>query len=219
MLSDIANEVTSRVRESREYLELLRSAIPDPPAATPPGGTAAKGLFFVSLYAVIEFTVYAAVQRVLQQINVAAPTYVDLKPLFLSMALDSECRSVADSAASRSWPRRRELFRKSFSSDVVIVDDSVMPTDGSNIKYAQLSSIWDSFCISDPVLPDISMRGRLEEVTEHRNAIAHGRESAATVGARYTFAELEQRLHDVDRCCSYILQVFDAYLQRQQFRR
>jgi hypothetical protein len=64
----------------------------------------------------------------------------------------------------------------------------------------------------------MSLRGGLEEVTEKRMAISHGRESAADVGRRYSFDDLARRHAAVDLVCGHIVQSFETYLASEHYR-
>ena len=115
--------------------------------------------------------------------------------------------------------REEELARlRRFGPEhTVQLDEGVVPTDTSNLRYEQLAEIWETFGISSPVLPRMSLRGRLSEITEHRNAIAHGRESPAAVGSRYSTGELETRMREVYEVSEYLILTFEDYLIRKGF--
>jgi hypothetical protein len=63
----------------------------------------------------------------------------------------------------------------------------------------------------------MNLKGGLEEVTEKRMAISHGRESAADVGRRFSFDELEKRHDLIDLVCSHMIQAFETYLADKHY--
>lgn len=216
MLNDISINSTARFREIRSFLTMLRNISPTTPTS-PPEIAVSKGLFFVNLYGAFEYTVTSSVQKTLSIIDSKQIPVTKFKPTMLSLVLDSQCRSISAVGSAKLWEKRWELFNQLSSSNVVSINNTVMPTDGSNIKYGQLSSIWTTLCIKEPVVPTMIYRGRLEEMAENRNAIAHGRESAATIGRRYSINDLEQRFNDINTLCIYIIQCLENYLTNDDF--
>lgn len=216
-VADVRIGVDARLREIRLYYELLRDLSPSRPGPPRVGVVAGKGLLFVQLYGALEYCVVALVQDTLRAVNARSPRFIDVKPAFLSVALHDQCLSLANVGPQKVWPRRRELFARAYAMDPVAINDTVFPADSANLRYEQLQSVWDSLCVPDPVLPRVELRGRINEVTENRNAIAHGRETPATVGSRYTIGEMEKRVADIRELCEYYLQVFDHYIRSAAF--
>jgi hypothetical protein len=76
----------------------------------------------------------------------------------------------------------------------------------------QLETIWAVFGLTVPVVPELRLLGRIEELVENRNAIAHGRRTAVEVGGRYSALEIEKRIDDVEQISSYVVtQMEDHY--------
>lgn len=217
MLEDVLRESTVRLGEVRSYLGMLMSAAPDSRPVYRREAPIAKGLFFVHLYGAFEFTVSTLVQRTIEEINAMNYLVSDCKPIIWSLVLDAECNALADVRRNRMWDKRADLFERIGTSVPLQISISLMPTDGRIFGNSQLESIWRSFSVQDPVHPRPSLRGRLEELVESRNAIAHGRESPAKVGARFTWMELEVRLHDLDELCTHLIVSLDSYLQGKHF--
>lgn len=215
-LSHVSIESAARFVEVGLYLRFI-DKLSFPPYNYTRELASAKGLFFVHLYGTYEYTITAAVQEALRQINRGKPKITDCHPVFLSMALDSECRSLADVGPDKTWDRRRALFRRVRSPEEVAVVETIMPTGGGNPSYEQLCSIWETFCIRDPVVPRTELIGRIKELVESRNAIAHGRESASAVGGRFTTAELHGRHADISEVCSHFVRSFENYLDSKHY--
>jgi len=219
MLNDVLTESTTRLGEVRSFLTMIAHLSPSPRSKYHRNATVGKGLFFVNLYGAYEYTIVTTVQRTVQTFNSMQCTISDCKPVLLSLVLDPKCKAVASVGRNRMWDTRWALFDTAHSSDVAQIDETVIPTDGQNLKYPQLCSIWTTFCLSDPVLPRPALQGRISELVENRNAIAHGREAAATIGSRYSISELQTRLSDIDEVCTYVVQTFDDYLVNGGFLR
>ena len=82
-----------------------------------------------------------------------------------------------------------------------------------------MESIWKTFGISADVINTDRVRGRLDTLAENRNKIAHGRELPSSVGSAYTTSELEDFYNLISSYCSYILSVFEAYLDTEEFKK
>jgi hypothetical protein len=157
--------------EIREYLDFVQLMIPSPPIATPRYIDTAKGLIFVQLYGVIEYVVTSTISECVSYINSDAVKLSDVKEIILSMALDSELESLIN-VHSKKWEKRHTVFERIRDDVVVDIKNDVMPTDGKNIRYSQLESIWKTFCLTDAIFHDGKFRGRLtdSQYPRHREA-------------------------------------------------
>jgi len=135
----------------------------------------AKGLFFVHLYGAYEFTIGYAVQKTIQLIN-SSVQIADCEPILVSPSIPSATHSPV--WCGQEVDRRHVLFGRIKSSDSIQIDDALLPTMAGNIKYKQLETIWRAFNVKAR-FPQLALRGKLEELVDNRNAIAHGRESPA----------------------------------------
>jgi hypothetical protein len=217
ILLDISSESASRLTEVHQYLNHVRSlALSDGLLTSSTESLIAKGLFFVHLYGALEYTVRSCVRLALHELTAQNHAIKDYNSPVLSLVLDAELRSLAEpNAKTSTWKRRRALFDRISSSEPASFDETLWPIDGGNIRYEQLQSVWETFGISGPVLPRMEMKGLLEEVAEKRNAIAHGRESAKSVGRSKSLSDLEAVFRAVSEECSYVIDCFETYLSER----
>lgn len=215
MLQDILLESTARLRDVRLFLDMIKKS-PNPQYLQQEIKIA-KGLFFVHLYGAYEYTVTLSIQKAIEVINSMNCRIDACQTLFLSMIFDSECKSLSTVGRNNQWSKRWELFERIKSVDLVSIDSTIFSIECQNIKYRQLECFWKNFCIKAPVLPRMLLKGRIDELVENRNAIAHGRESPANVGGRYSIDELEKRYTDIDEVCTYIIQSFETCLNNKDF--
>lgn len=218
MFNDIEVNSSQRIVEIREYLSSIMPLIPAPPTATPRYLNTAKGLIFVQLYGVIEYTVTSVISKCIFYINSESVKLSDIKPIIIGLALHSDLDSLIQ-VSSKKWEKRYNIFRKIEQDITVDIIDDIMPTDGGNIKYSQLESIWKTFCLAEPIFHDIKFRGRLEDIVTNRINIAHGNEPASTIGARVTIQDLSDRLNDVSAFCTYFISVFESYVINKKYRK
>ncbi|MCM3289677.1 MAE_28990/MAE_18760 family HEPN-like nuclease [Paenibacillus sp. MER 180] len=230
MFEHVKRESAARFVELRDYLNYITPAkieVNQVDAATQRGQAPVepshkiveRGLFFVHLYGVVEYTVRNTVSTAISTINNEQCKYSDLKPVFLSLALDGEFESLSQVKASKKWEKRWEILSKGFSNEVAVLNNDIIPTDGANIKFKQLESIWKSFCIDDPILPRVGTGGLLNELVTNRNKIAHGVETPETVGRRFTYDELTLRFDAISELCSYIINTFESYIEEKKFKK
>lgn len=218
MYSSIKTSSAQRITEVRENLDFFAPLIPAAPTATPRHLNTSKGLVFVQLYGVIEFTINATVAKTIDFINNDLVNVQDLKPLVLGMAFNSNLDAL-NHANRKKWDKRIELFQKYVDNDAVNIATDIMPTNGQNYNLPQLKSIWENFSITEPIFNDITFRGRLQEIVSNRINIAHGNNSAAEIGSRVTPGDLYDRIVDVSNFCSYFISVFEDYSTNKKYRK
>lgn len=216
MLSDIKINSAQRITEIREHLDFLTPLIPSAPIATPRYLNTSKGLIYVQLYGVIEYTMNSLIARAIHTINIEGKKLQELKQKIWGMALNAEFDSL-NNANRKKWNKRNEIFQRIIDNLHIPIATNIMPTNGGNFSVPQLESIWSTFHISDPIFNDITFRGRLQEIVTNRINIAHGNNSASEVGAGVTNSDLYNRISDVSKYCSYVIDVFENYLAHKVY--
>ena len=82
-----------------------------------------------------------------------------------------------------------------------------------------MESIWKTFGISANVVNTNRIIGRLDTLADKRNKIAHGRELPSSIGSSYTISEIEDFYNLISSYCSYILSVFQGYIDTEEFKK
>jgi len=170
-----------------------------------------KGLVFVQLYAVYEYTLTECFSAAARAISVHEIPASDIRPEILSVAFDPIFSSLSDITTQRSWPKRVEILEFSRGSSPVFLSDDLFPSDGSHFRPQQLSTVWSILGIKAPTLIDAVHEGRINEIVEHRNAIAHGREEASNIGSRFTVEEIKKRIDDMRAICLHIVETIEDH--------
>ncbi|MBD2872396.1 MAE_28990/MAE_18760 family HEPN-like nuclease [Paenibacillus arenilitoris] len=220
MFQHVQRESAARLVQVREYLNHIKSYGTEHTLTIEPSYVLAqRGLFFVYLYGVVEYTVKNTVSTCINEINNQSYKYIDLKPLLFSLILDGDFNALFQIGSDKKWEKRWKILSSISSEEIVNISNNLMPTDGKNIRYAQLQSIWKSFCIEKPILPRVDSGGILNEIVEKRNKIAHGEETPEEVGRRFSFDDLERRFEVISELCSYIIAVFEDYLVEKKYIR
>lgn len=218
MFEDIKAESTRRLIEIRNTIKYIKMSESRRKTILPnPTVTCMKGLFFVHLYGVYEYTISSCISSTLDHINNLNIKISEYKPRFLSLALNSDIVSLTMVGVEKRWERRWKFFDLYENDDVIIFENDLIPTDGKNIRYKQLESIWKSFSIQDPILPRVDIGGRIHEMVEFRNSVAHGNESPHDIGRRFTPDDLLIRLDAIDTYCTYFIIVFESYINNRHY--
>jgi MAE_28990/MAE_18760-like HEPN len=206
MFATLQAEVIDRVFRVQQFAAEACDVSKNPHSAI-----ASKGIVFVQLYALYEYTVTGIVLAGLTELQSHGLQIRDLRAELLCIVLDREIKSASTAAADKRWLKRSELFSRIDSpGDIPILADH-FPKDGSHFRADQLRTIWMLFGLACPVVPDPRCLGRIEEMVEHRNAIAHGRERADVIGRRYSDAEITLRINDAQELCLHLIASMQAH--------
>lgn len=211
MFSSIRIEIADRILATKQWYAASSST-------QPPASVITKGLTFVQNYAVYEYTVIHSVTAALHHIKGQGLSLQDVRPELLSFILNSDIDSMLSTGLNQKWTRRIELFRRVLAAEPIstISFETVFPTDGSHFRVAQIRTIWSLFGITASLVPNPRLLGRIDEMVEHRNAIAHGRESAAQIGGRFSDNDIQARIDDVQELCMHIVDTLDLHCQHAQ---
>ena len=210
MFDEVATESTKRLNDSKQILLYLNSleGVND--------SKVFKGIFFVLLYGALEYTISHCVQQCINEINNTSTNYTALKTTLYALIFDSECTAIMN-ARDKKWQKRYELFSLISKDETRVINDTLFPCTIGNMKYNQLESIWKTFGITEPIVQDLSLKSRLSELTDNRNKIAHGRETASDVGRNYDNTRLENIYNEISGYCSYVIDVFRNYVNNQKY--
>jgi hypothetical protein len=180
------------------------------PVKNPNSAVTSKGIVFVLLYATYEYVVVHSVEACRDKIINHGLTFSDVGWSLLPLVLSDEFKSVSDAGPTKAWKVRRNLFNRVLSADLVPASGP-FPSDGSHFRWPQLETIWALFNVGTPCLNNPTHKGRIEELVEHRNAIAHGRETPENIGGRYSVSELTLRLNDIRDICLHAMSCLETH--------
>lgn len=178
----------------------------------------AKGLFFVQLYGVLEFVVVRCSQSAITHLNGTGLKVRELSGNVQCLALDPKFQSIESSNGKRVWDRRWELLDPKTLSSKLAINSDLCPIPFGNIKDMQLEQLGAAFGIKQSLLPEPNAIGYVNELATNRMAIAHGRESPADVGQRYTFDALSDRLAKIRSVCEHIIFAFEDHMAKEHYR-
>lgn len=211
MFTQLRGDVTARFAEVRQLLEVIRKLESVPPTPDPPEAKILRALFFVHLYAGVEFAVSQGVRRLLTEIEKLKVASSHFESPFYSVALDSNFSSLRNVGEDKKWAARSDFLQQQFSSSTGKIRDEVFDLYLQNVWIEKLETIFQCFNIRLPVVPDPSFRLFVDELVDRRNGIAHGRFSALGIGGALRSPELQLRLSAISETCTYVLDCFEKH--------
>ncbi|WP_447409814.1 MAE_28990/MAE_18760 family HEPN-like nuclease [Clostridium perfringens] len=217
MFSEIRSTSTSRLIEVREYLDKVESSIPIPPLQPSNYDNICKGLFFVYIYGIYEYTIVKTILKTIELINNEGPKLSECKVDLLCLILNDEYNSISSVGANKRWEKRWDINKKILENNNVMINTSIIPTDGKNYRYSQLKSVWTSFGIESDIIPRQDIGGRIEEMVNFRNYIAHGDKTPADIGRGFTITDLRTNYDAINLYCTYIVDVFEDYVKNKKY--
>lgn len=176
-----------------------------------------RGLLFVQLYGVYEYAVGTSVQAALDFIRTNGLSANNLRNSVLSLVLHPDWESVGMVGRDKVWDKRHKLLDRSIDTTPLSgLNVDLFPSDGSHYRNGQIETIWTVFGISLPIVPDRRLLGRIDELVENRNAIAHGRLTARDVGRNHSTRDMQRRIEDTREIAIYIIRTIENHCSSGQ---
>lgn len=219
MFDDIDSDLMSRLRQFDAILEFLSDETLSEDAKNTDFYRSQKGLLFVVIYAALEFAITQSVTRALEIVGKEKAPANRFKTEVLCSLFDSHFKSLRECGSAKEWEHRHKLILAvTGDAEVTNVDSSVFPSGGSmNISIKQLENVWQFFDLEGSPLPEGVQHFVLTEIKDHRNAIAHGRETAITIGRRYNVPQLRDKAQGIKHLCLHITSTFASYCAKKQY--
>ncbi|WP_064602810.1 MAE_28990/MAE_18760 family HEPN-like nuclease [Photobacterium sp. J15] len=219
MFDDIDSGVMNRLRQLDSILEFLLDETLPEETKNSDFYRAQKGLVFVAMYAALEFAITQSVTRALEIIGREEAPANRFKSSVLCSLFDSHFKALRECGSAKVWEHRYNLvLAVTGDTEVTNVDSSVFPSGGSmNISIKQLENVWKFFDLDSTPLPEGVQHFVLTEIKEHRNAIAHGRETAITIGRRFNVTQLSDRSSSIKHLCLHITSTFASYCTDKRY--
>ena len=220
MFSGVQSASSQRLSEVRQLLDVIKILeSSDPLVADGQEVRVLRGLFYVHLYGVFEFSVNRAVERLLDAVSKLNIAMCDLEPALMSLSLDSEFHSFVSQDNKKRWQKRINFLSRQHGTEKVVVTHSIVANYLQNIWQSNLLQLFECLYLSDPIVPTPNLSPYIDEIVNKRNQIAHGRESPIQVGAGTRSPELQVRLDAMTQIITHIISCFDNHLSTVKFVR
>lgn len=212
-----ARKITAeRFNESLIYLNYISALEPNPGEPVGQEIKVMKGLFLVHLYGALEKSATASVQLLLTSIKSLQPKNADVILPFNVISMARHWKSIKDTRYKGAFLQMQDFFLALESNSFHGIDETLFSSLLMNIWANTIDEVVGAFGISGFTLT-ISDRALIDELVDKRNAVAHGRESAASVGEKYRCDELRKRLNDIQVLMTTFIDRLEAYFEQREF--
>lgn len=221
LCQQVRSGVHTRLFEARELLNAINGEEAERTSLSLPStySTTLRGLTYISIYGAIEYAVIQGTQAFINYLCGLSVNTKHLEHALYSVALDSQLSSARDASPKKKWETRRKIFSALESRSICNIPDNVFGTFLHNVYPQTIEEIFSCLGINkDPTFSGRDI-GYFKEITEQRNAVAHGREAASDVGKGLTSNDIQNRIDATYRICSYFLDVLDEHATELRFVR
>ena len=171
----------------------------------------ARGLAFVQIYAIHEYTVVSAAGHAAGAVAAQAHSFTKLRPSLLALFLNAELQSVRDSEKTQ-WESRLALFEKANSKQpAAFPGAAALPVDGSHFRHTHVELILRVFGVKRKLTRRKRHLFLIDEVVNHRNDIAHGNFTAAEVGRSYSNEDVRMRIRQMKSVSLRLIQILEEH--------
>lgn len=200
-------------------LNFITSLEPDNVAVvTPHEVKILRGLFFVHLYGAFEKTLNELVQHVLLKIKGMNPSNCHLIIPFNAISLSRKWKGIKDSGYKDAFTRIAEFLECIEMEHFHEFDETLFASLLQNAWVKSIEEVILAFGASGFSI-SVDNRTIINELVDKRNAVAHGRESAAVVGERFRCDVLRRRLTDIQTFSNELIDYFENYFENRCFIR
>lgn len=175
-----------------------------------------KGLFFVHLYAAFEKTINEVVETTLSLISAHNIKNNHLSPSLLSVVFLSDLKSIKDGSHSKILIKSSEMFVESSLANVVPINETIFS--------GHLQNVWTKTIYEISVILgmknfsfDSRIKTTIDEIVDKRNAVAHGRDSASSVGERYRVIDLREKMEIVSSATQQFIAAVDDHYNHKKY--
>ncbi|WP_148049557.1 MAE_28990/MAE_18760 family HEPN-like nuclease [Pseudomonas brassicacearum] len=211
MLTAVRAETAARLSEVFQLIELIRQLESSPPQPDPAEAKILRGLFWVHLYAALEYAVNSSTQRFLQAVEALNVPPEHLKPCFFSVALEPNFSALRNVGEDKRWTKRMEFLGAQSSAVPNKINADIFGLYLQNIWAEKIEALFACFGITQAIVPDPSYKPYIDELVMHRNGIAHGRTSALGVGSARRSPDLLLRYEAISATCKYIFDCLEQH--------
>lgn len=169
-----------------------------------------RGLWLVNLYGVMEKSVNMISDEVIDCIVTEAVASSSLKPSLHGVFHFSKIQALKDCGHGTIMEKSMDLLRASHSIENVELASNPLPDKLQNVDADTIYLLCDLLSLDGHEI-EAGRRGRLNNLKERRNAVAHGRETPHSVGRRFNADGLqdlftltnEEVFSFMERCRTY----------------
>jgi hypothetical protein len=186
---DAEADARQRFAESSALLNHIRAIAPADGRPVDDLQKAQRGLWLVSIYAAVERGTNAVVEATISDISSQSQRSIDCASPVHSIFHYSKIQSIRDCSNNRLIDSSVALFRASFGNGPMVLSENPIADRLQNVDASTMEWLASVFGAPTFVVSRANV-GRLSNLRERRNAVAHGREAASEAGQRFNIDEL-----------------------------
>ncbi|MFS0826639.1 MAE_28990/MAE_18760 family HEPN-like nuclease [Pseudomonas phoenicis] len=207
-----------RLTEVQQLLNHIASLEPDDVTAPHPAEVKIlRGFFYVHLYAALEKSVNEAVQATLRLISShnAPANHYDIG--FGTITSNGRLQAFKSCSYKNYHDNALAIFAGLESSEKAHIDETQFSKILMNVWTNSILEVFQSFGIGFTVDP--RARATIDELVENRNKVAHGRESALSVGERHRSNVLRDKFTITTALIDSIINHLELFYIKRSFIR
>ncbi len=175
-----------------------------------------KGLFQVHLYSAFEKTINELIENTLIYIGSNSVETIHYNIPFNTISLVNKLKSFKACGHKNFFEKAIEIFTEMNSTNITSISETTFSQSLQNVWIETIEEVIKSFGINGfRIEPRI--RTTINELVEKRNAVAHGRESASSVGERFRTDVLRNKMEIVINFSYILIDLFENYYKNKQF--
>ncbi len=207
----IKNRARARFSENLTYLNHLTAIEPNDP--TIPASLELKimkGLFYVHLYSSLEKTINDLLENTIIYINSENIKNKHYNIPFNTISLLDKLRSFKDCGYKNFFLKAIEIFEELSGENIPVLNETAFSNRLQNVWTKTIIEMLQAFGINNYTI-DPRTRTTIDEIVDKRNAVAHGRESASTIGERFRTDVLRVKTTVVTTFSYDLIDTFESY--------
>lgn len=175
-----------------------------------------KGLFYVHLYAAFEKTINETVETALSLISSKNIKNNHLSPTLLSIVFLDEMKSLKDGNHSNILIKSSKIFSESTSANIVSINETTFEGHLQNVWAKTINEVSAILGINDfSFTPRVA--ATINEIVQKRNAIAHGRDSASSIGERYRANVLREKMEIISSAVQEFIMAVEEHCAEKKY--
>lgn len=213
----VKSRTSERFNEVLIFLNYVSSQEPsNPTEVVPLEVKIMKGLFYVHLYSAFEKSINDVVETMLSLISSKSVKNNHLLAPVLSVVLTDKIKSLKDCGYSKLFTKSSDVFVDAASTNIMPINETVFSSHLQNVWVKTIEEIFVTLGMN-PISLDMRSKTTIDEIVERRNSVAHGRDSAASVGERYRANVLREKMEILSSSSNEIINSIEEHYLSKRF--
>lgn len=175
-----------------------------------------RGLYYVHLYSALEKTINEAVEQALILIQSRSVKNKHFKMHFNVISLQHKLQGFKSCGYKEYFNKSSDIFQNITSDDIFPLNNTIFSQSLQNVWFKTIQETLTFFGANDLNL-ESRIKYTIDEIVERRNAVAHGRESAAQVGEKHRATVLRTKTNDIQLVADLFVATFESYINNSSY--